>query len=75
MIAENDPCAIARGTQLPIYALTGLLDPIVPWFLVRRWLRKHCPALREYKIVWRADHNVLGTAPDAAAEQILEWMK
>ena len=75
LIAENDPCAIARGTQLPIYALTGLLDPIVPWFLVRRWLRKHCPALREYKIVWRADHNVLGTAPDAAAEQILEWMK
>jgi pimeloyl-ACP methyl ester carboxylesterase len=74
LIIQNDPCRIAQQVTVPIYALTGLLDPVVPWFRVRPWLRKNCPALREYRIIWRADHNVLGTAPDAAAEQILKWM-
>jgi pimeloyl-ACP methyl ester carboxylesterase len=74
LIIQNDPCLIARQVNVPIYALTGLFDPVVPWFPVRRWLRKNCRALREYRIISRADHNVLGTAPDAAAEQILKWM-
>lgn len=74
LIAGSDPCAIARTAKVPVFALSGVLDPIVPWFVVRRWLRKNCPALREYKIIWRADHNVLGTAPDASAEQVLKWM-
>jgi pimeloyl-ACP methyl ester carboxylesterase len=74
LIAQNDPCSIAREVSVPVFALTGVLDPIVPWFFVRRWLRKNCPALRDYRIMWRADHNVLGTAPDAAAEQILNWI-
>src|SRR5439155_15177758 len=46
LLAKNDPCAIAKDAKLPIYGLTGLFDPIVPWFWVRRWLRKNCPALR-----------------------------
>jgi len=74
LIIQNDPRSIARQATLPIYALTGFFDPVVPWLWVRRWLRKNCPALREYKIIGRADHNVLGTAPEAAAEQILRWM-
>lgn len=73
-IAECDPRAIARATTLPVFAVTGILDPIVPWPWVRRWLKKNCPALREYKIITSADHNVLGTAPGEAARQILEWM-
>ena len=75
LIGQNDPCAIAAQSQVPIHALTGFFDPVVPWISVRRWLRKNCPELREYKIIWRADHNVLGTAPQAAAEQILKWMR
>lgn len=75
LVARNNPCEIARSTDVPIFALTGALDPIVPWIFVYPWLRRHCPALRERKILWQADHNVLGTAPKAAAEQVLKWMK
>jgi len=75
LLARNDPCEIARNTSVPIYAISGLFDPIVPWFWVRRWLRKHCPALREYKVVRSADHNVLGTAADIAADQVVSWIQ
>jgi pimeloyl-ACP methyl ester carboxylesterase len=74
LVAQSDPRPIARQVAAPVYALTGVLDPVVPWPFVRRWLRRHCPALREYRIIWRADHNVLGTAPEAAAEQVFQWM-
>ena len=74
LIAQNDPSLIASRVTLPIYALAGLFDPVVPWPWVRRWLRNNCPALREYRIIARADHNVLGTAPVAAAAQVLDWM-
>lgn len=74
LIAQSDFCNLVHSTNIPIYALTGALDPVVPWFFVRHWLRKNCPALRDYKIVWHADHNILGTAPDAAADQIAHWV-
>ena len=73
-IAENDPRAIASRTALPVFGLSGWLDPIVPWPWVRRWLRKNCPSLRDYNIVWRADHNVLSTAPKEAAERVWAWI-
>ncbi len=74
LIAGFDPRPIARQTKLPVFGLSGILDPIVPWPFVRRWLKRNCPALRDYKIITRADHNVLGTAPRQAARQVLEWM-
>ncbi len=74
LIAENDPRRIASQTVLPVFGLSGWLDPIVPWPWVRRWLRKNCPALRDYKVLRRADHNVLSTAPREAAEQVLRWI-
>jgi pimeloyl-ACP methyl ester carboxylesterase len=74
-IAENDPRAIASQTKLSVYYLSGWLDPIVPWPLVQRWLKKHCPALRDSKIIRTADHNILGTAPVKAARQVLTWMQ
>jgi len=74
LLAQSDLRAIAQRAKVTVYALTGLFDPVVPWPWVRRWLKQNCPALREYKIIWRADHNVLGTAPYAAAEQVLRWM-
>jgi pimeloyl-ACP methyl ester carboxylesterase len=74
LIAENNPSEIVRSTSVPVYALTGFLDPVVPWIFVRAWLRRHCPALRDYRVIWTADHNVLGTAPDASADQVLRWM-
>ena len=74
LIAQNDPRDIASQIKLPVFGLSGFLDPIVPWPLVRRWLRKNCPALRDYKIIGCADHNVLSTAPRESAKQVLEWM-
>ena len=75
LIAKNDPSAIARQVKLPVYALTGAIDPIVAWPRVRWWLEKNCPGLREYRIVWSADHNVLSTAARASAEQVLQWIR
>jgi pimeloyl-ACP methyl ester carboxylesterase len=74
LIAGNDPRPIARHTTLPVFYLSGWLDPIVPWPFVRHWLKKNCPALRKCKIIRTADHNVLGSAPRESAEQVLTWM-
>lgn len=74
LLAQNNPCEIAKAANVPVYAITGLFDPIVPWFWVRRWLKKNCPALREYRIVTRSDHNVLGNASETAAEYVIGWM-
>jgi pimeloyl-ACP methyl ester carboxylesterase len=75
LIARSDPGAIVRNASVPIYALTGLFDPIVPWWWVRRWLKRNCPNLRHYQIIWRADHTVLGTAAHGAAEQVVKWLQ
>jgi pimeloyl-ACP methyl ester carboxylesterase len=74
LIAENDLRTVARDTSLPVYGLAGSVDPLVPWCYVRWWLRRNCPGYRGGKMMWRADHNVLGTAPKASAELILRWM-
>jgi pimeloyl-ACP methyl ester carboxylesterase len=74
LITRNDPRPIARQTTVPVFGLSGFFDPIVPWPRVRHWLRNNCPALREYKVILRADHNVLNTAPYKTARQVLNWM-
>jgi len=75
LIAENDPCRVASTTNTPVYAMAGSLDPIVPWRLVRHWLRKNCAALRDYQVFRPADHNVLGTAPRKAADHVVRWIR
>jgi pimeloyl-ACP methyl ester carboxylesterase len=74
LIAENDPRRVARDLSAPVYAFTGILDPVVPWSSARRELTRYCPSLCEYRILWRADHTVLGTAPQAAADAVLRWI-
>jgi pimeloyl-ACP methyl ester carboxylesterase len=75
ILAGSDPRPTARGSRAPVYGLTGVLDPIVPWPWVRSWMKNNCPSLRDYRVVWGADHNVLGTAPRTAAEQVIQWMR
>lgn len=75
LVAQNDPSSDALPIDIPLFALAGFWDPIVPWFVVRPWLRRNCPALRDFKIIGSADHNVLGTAPSAAAAMVRNWMK
>ena len=74
LIADSDPREIARRTRVPIYGLTGWFDPIVPWLPVRYWLRRNCPALRDFRVIGFSDHNVLNMAAEPAARQILAWM-
>ena len=74
LVAENDPRRIPQGVTLPVYALTGILDPIVPWPWARRALKRHCSTLREYKVLWRADHTLLASAPKMAAGTVLRWI-
>lgn len=75
LVGQNDPRQTAMTTKVPVFGLTGIIDPIVPWPPVRRWLKRNCPALRDYKVVRRADHNVLNTGTKESAKWILEWMQ
>ncbi len=75
LILANDPRPLARAATLPVFHLTGVLDPVVPWPPVQRWLRRECPGWRANHVVWTADHNVLGTGTTAAAEQVLRWLR
>jgi pimeloyl-ACP methyl ester carboxylesterase len=74
LLDQYDPRPIARQTRLPVYYLAGLVDPLVPWPVVRWWLRWNCPGYRGGKTFWLADHNVLATAPVSAADVVLQWM-
>ncbi len=74
LIAENQPDKWVRSAKLPVFHLSGLFDPIVPWFCVRPDLRRQCPGWLAEHLVWTADHNVLGTGTAQAAESVLTWM-
>lgn len=74
LIEQNDLRAISQKTSLPVFALTGFWDPVVLWPPVFRWLGGNCPGFGGKRVLGRADHNVLGTAPREAAEQVVAWM-
>lgn len=74
LIAENDLRPVAQRTTFPVRYLAGSVDPLVPWPHVRWWLRRNCPSYRGGRTIWRADHNVLATAPKKSADQILVWI-
>ena len=74
LILESDARKLVQNANVPVYQLCGFVEPVVPWFPVRRWLRRHCPGYKGSRLIWRADHNVLGTAPRVAAEQVVSWM-
>jgi pimeloyl-ACP methyl ester carboxylesterase len=75
LICNNDLRPLARCVQLPVLHLSGAWDPIVPWWQVRSWLRRHCPGYRGSRIIRQAGHNVLLSAPEQSAEQILNWIQ
>jgi pimeloyl-ACP methyl ester carboxylesterase len=74
LIAEYDPRPIAAKATCPIYLLAGNIDPVVFTWPVLRWLRKNCSTFKEHRIVWPADHNVLGTEPKKSLQQIAAWV-
>lgn len=74
LIAQSDPRSIVCQTALPVYQLSGAWDPIVPWWQIRPWLRRHCPGHRASGIIWSGGHNVLLSAPRKSADQIMSWV-
>jgi pimeloyl-ACP methyl ester carboxylesterase len=74
LLADFDPRDIARQTRIPVHYLAGFADPLVPWQLVRWWLRKHCPGYRGGRTFWLSDHNVLSCCPKATAAAAVKWM-
>lgn len=75
IIIENDLRPVAESMTLPVFQLAGMVDPIVPWPITAPWLRNHCPAVRDTKVIRLADHNVLATAPAKSAQLVLSWMQ
>jgi pimeloyl-ACP methyl ester carboxylesterase len=74
LIIQNDPRAIARHVDFPVYLLAGAIDPVVLTSPVLRWLRRNCPSFSDHRIIWPADHNILATEPRKALVQILQWL-
>ena len=74
LIAKSDPRPTARATHAPVHYLGGMIDPLVPWPLVTRWLRRECPGYKGEVIIASADHNVLGSSPRESAERVLAWI-
>jgi pimeloyl-ACP methyl ester carboxylesterase len=74
LIRQSDPRPVAEATRLPVYALWGWIDPLVPNLWVARWLARSCPGYRGCRGIWWADHNVLATEPREAAVQIEQWL-
>lgn len=75
LILSSQSAEIARRCSTPVYYLSGFVDPVVPWLFVLPLLWRTCPQLCGWRIIFNADHNVLGTAPKKSAEQILRWIK
>lgn len=75
LIAENDPRELAARVNVPVYHLSGFWDPIVPWPMVRSWLKKNCPTYRGGRLIGMADHNVLATGIAKAVQIIESWIK
>ncbi|HEX7861075.1 MAG TPA: alpha/beta hydrolase [Verrucomicrobiae bacterium] len=74
LIAEADLREVARKARCPIYQVAGVIDPVVPPAMVARWLRRNCRTFAGARVIWPADHNVLGTEPAAALAQIENWV-
>lgn len=74
LIAQADVRPIARRARLPVFHLSGAIDPLVPWWSVRRWLDLNCPGYRASRILPRCGHNHLLDAPAESARQILAWV-
>jgi pimeloyl-ACP methyl ester carboxylesterase len=75
LIRDADLRPIAKATRCGVYLLAGAIDPVVPPTMVARWLRRNCPGFRGARVIWPADHNILGTEPAQALAQIDAWIQ
>lgn len=74
LIVSGDPRSTAQAMREPVHYLGGMIDPLVPWPLITRWLSAECPGYKGEVIIRSADHNVLGSSPRESAEHVLSWI-
>jgi pimeloyl-ACP methyl ester carboxylesterase len=74
LIEHADFRCLAEAVVVPVFYLTGFVDPIVPWASVGPQLKRHCPSLKSRGMIWHADHAVLGSAPEESARLVVQWM-
>jgi len=74
LIQQNDPSQIARQVKIPVFQLAGFWDPVVYYPSVRRWLKANCPGYQSTHLIQKADHAVLGTAPEESAAIVKNWI-
>ena len=58
-----------KTISLSLCRASVVSSPCVPG-----WLRRHCRGYRGWRMIWSADHNVLGSGSRASAEAILGWV-
>lgn len=75
LVAASRPAEIAQSITFPVHVLSGVIDPIVPWWHTFPAFARGCPAILSRRLLWPADHNVLGTEPVRAAEYILSCIR
>ena len=74
LIAEVDLRAAASAVTVPVHALAGCWDVIVPWPPVFRWLARHCPGWRGGRVLAAGGHAVLVERPATSARIVAEWV-
>ncbi|MCD6050094.1 MAG: hypothetical protein K0Q55_1497 [Verrucomicrobia bacterium] len=74
LIYGHAPAELIRRIRMPVFSLSGFWDQLVPWFMVTPWLRRNCPGYRGSRVILKADHNVLFSAPTESARTIQEWI-
>lgn len=74
LIQHNDPREVLKRYKGPVFYLGGFWDPLVPWYLVKPWLKRNCNRYAGGMIIREADHNVLFSAPTKSARTIKEWI-
>jgi hypothetical protein len=74
LIVRHDWRPWALKAAFPVFCLTGFWDLIVPWPFVLRWLKQNCPGYRGSKVLFFADHPVLGNNARASIDQIRTWI-
>lgn len=74
LIRAHAPAELVQRTEVPVFSLSGFWDQLVPWILVTPWLHRNCPGYRDSKLILKADHNVLFSAPTKSARAIQKWI-
>jgi hypothetical protein len=74
LIEGADFESVAREFRRPVWQMSGLWDPVVPWGPVGSWLERECPGYRGRALARLSDHTVLFSAAAWSARTAGVWI-